>query len=69
MKEQITQLLDDFGEVQVYMDSGAAFEVHRDVNLGADAIDFEDPDGETFVLPYEAVEYVSAHRSHRVREA
>ena len=51
------------------MDSGAAFELHGDVELVDGELIFEDDDGEMFYLDAEKVEYVSVHRSHRASPA
>lgn len=64
-EERIRQLDEEFGEVQLYMDSGATFEIHGDAEISDGEIEFEDEDGEKFYLEVEKVEYVSAHRSHR----
>lgn len=69
MQGRIRSLLDDGGEVQLYMDSGAAFELHGDVEFTDGELIFEDDDGEMFYLDAEKVEYVSVHRSHRARPA
>lgn len=62
---KIRDLQDSFGEVQLYMDSGATFEIHKDATVGDDYIYFEDEDGEKWYLDPEKVEYASVHRSHR----
>lgn len=63
--DTINNLLDEKGEVQLYMDSGAKFEIHREARISETEIYFEDEDGEEFYLDTKKVEYVSAHRSHR----
>ena len=69
MISRILSLLEDSGEVQLYMDSGAAFEIHGDAELDDGELVFEDDDGEMFYLDAEKVEYVSVHRSHRASPA
>ena len=69
MIQRIESLLEDSGEVQLFMDSGAAFELHGDVELVDGELIFEDDDGEMFCLDVEKVEYVSVHRSHRASPA
>lgn len=63
--EKLRNLQSDFGEVQLYMDSGATFEIHKDAVVADDYIFFEDEDSEKWYLDPEKVEYVSVHRSHR----
>lgn len=69
MIQRVESLLESSGEVQLFMDSGAAFELHGDVELVDGELIFEDDDGEMFYLDAEKVEYVSVHRSHRASPA
>lgn len=69
MIQRVESLLESSGEVQLFMDSGAAFELHGDVELTDGELIFEDDDGEMFYLDAEKVEYVSVHRSHRASPA
>jgi len=69
VRERIKELLDEYGEVQLYLESGAEFEIHGEVVFDQSEIEFEDGNGEVFYIDVQNVEYVSVHRSHRSRAA
>ena len=62
---KINFLLKQYGEVQLYLDSGAEFEIHKDADVTDSEIVFVDENGEMWHLDPEKVEYISVHRSHR----